>query len=86
MKSVIAAVLVLAPFFSNAAQELTHNAAGSVVRSGSISVKGGTHDELVNKLSAKAEMSGSNFYRITHINTNNRGFATATLYNNVDMK
>jgi hypothetical protein len=76
MKSAIIAVLVLIPFFSNAAQELTRD---------SISVQGGTHSELVTKLAAKAEMKGSDFYRVTYINTRHQGYATATLYDSVEM-
>lgn len=85
MKSAIIAVLVLVPFFSNAAQELTRNSSENVVRTGSISVQGGTHSELVTKLAAKAETKGSDFYRVTYINTRNQGYATATLYNSVEM-
>lgn len=85
MKSAIIAVLVLVPFFSNASQELKGNSSENVMRIGSISVQGGTHNELVSKLANKAEMKGSDFYRVTYINTRNQSYATATLYNRVEM-
>jgi hypothetical protein len=85
MKSAIVAVLVLVPFLSQAAQEISHNSISNQVRLGSISVQGGTHSELVDKLASKAEMRGSDFYRVTHINTDNQGYATAILYSNAKM-
>ncbi|MFT2996623.1 DUF1471 domain-containing protein, partial [Enterobacter sp. BA-045-C-ECC] len=53
-----------------------------LLRLGSISVSGGTIDELTSKLAAKAEKSGADYFRITYLNTNAHGYATATLYDN----
>lgn len=85
MKRVIIAILLLTPLFAQAASPLPHNYRGDLNRVSSISVQGGTHSELVNKLMDKAASAGSDFYRITHINTDSRGYASATLYSRADM-
>lgn len=85
MKRVIIAALLLTPFLAQAAKPLPHNYDGELSRISSISVQGGTHSELVNLLMDKAASAGSDFYRITHINTDNRGYASATLYSKADM-
>lgn len=85
MKRVIIAVLLMTPLFAQAATPLPSNYEGELKRVSSISVQGGTHSELANKLKVKAAIAGADFYRITHINTKNKGFASATLYSKADM-
>ncbi|ARU95720.1 YdgH/BhsA/McbA family protein [Tatumella citrea] len=79
----IAAILCLStqPLLSHAATEINSSYQGSLVRLGSISVSGGTIDELTQKLSASADKYDADYFRITSMNTSSRGYATATLYN-----
>ncbi len=85
MKSAIIAVLFLTPVFAQAAKPLMADHQGELTRTSSISVQEGTLSELVAKIESKATMRGSDHYRITHINTDNKGYATATLYKHADM-
>jgi len=81
-KIIVAAILALSPlaFGAHAATEINHNFKGELEKIGSVSVSGGTLDELTQKLAHKAERAEAEFFRITSANTDERGYATATLY------
>lgn len=79
-KILIATIFSLAPFLTHAATESLHGK-GNLVRTESISVSGGTIDDLTRKISAKAEMRGAEAYKITYLNVDNRGYAFAVLFN-----
>ena len=83
-KFIIAAILSLSilPVLTQASTEINNSHQCELLRLGSISVSGGTIDELTSKLAAKAEKSGADYFRITYLNTNAHGYATATLYDN----
>lgn len=83
-KLITAAVLSLSvlPVLTQASTEINRSHQCELLSLGSINVSGGTIDELSNKLSVKAKNSGADYFRITSLNTNARGYATATLYDN----
>ncbi|EGQ6362429.1 DUF1471 domain-containing protein [Escherichia coli] len=86
MKKIILAVtlaLSTLPVITQAAPstEITRSHQCELVRIGSISASGGTIDDLTRKLAAQAKNRGADYFRITSLNTNTNGYATATLYN-----
>jgi len=82
MKKIILAAFIFTPLFAHAAQEL-HTLPGSQLqRQESISVTGGTLSELTQKLKMKAVDKQADFFKITYVNLDNHGYATATLYSN----
>ena len=85
-KLLIAVTLILTtlPLTLNAAVEIDRNFKSELVRVGSVSATNGTIDELIHKIEEKTERAGANYYRITSMNTNNVGYATATLYNHAN--
>jgi hypothetical protein len=83
MKSIIFAALFAVPFFTHAAQEL-HTLPGSQLqRLESISVSGGTLSELTEKIKMTAVNKQADHFKITSVNLDNRGYATATLYSRI---
>lgn len=87
-KIILASLLALsaAPAFAGPSTEITRSHQCELLRVGSITASGGTIDELTRQLAAKAEGSGADYFRITHLNTDERGYATATLFNGEEAK
>ena len=87
-KIILAATLILStlPIISHAAPgtEITRGHQCELVRVGSISASGGTFDDLTHQLAAQAKKHGADYFRVTSLNTNTTGYATATLYNDAD--
>lgn len=85
--TILAATLVLStiPVITQAAPgtELTRGHQYELVRIGSISASGGTFDDLSRQLAVQAEKRGADYFKVTSLNTNTVGYATATLYNEV---
>lgn len=71
------------PFFTQASQELQTLPGSQLQRQESISVRGGTLSELTAKLKMKAEDKQADHFKITYVNLDNRGYATATLYSHI---
>ena len=89
MKNIIAAAVLslsVLPAVVQAAptSEIDRNHQCELMRVGSISASGGTIAELTHQLAAQAEGRGADYFRITHLNTDKTGYATATLYDNAD--
>ncbi|WP_405126538.1 YdgH/BhsA/McbA-like domain containing protein (plasmid) [Pseudomonas marginalis] len=86
-KIILASLLALsaAPAFAQHGTEITRTHQCELLRVGSITASGGTIDGLTHKLAAKAQSSGADYFRITHLNTDERGYATATLFNGADI-
>lgn len=89
-KLIIAAVLSLSvlpvlPVLASASTEINPSHQGELLKVGSISASGGNLDELSKKLSIEAKNAGADYFRITYLNTKNRGYASATLYNKADV-
>ncbi|WP_058973743.1 YdgH/BhsA/McbA-like domain containing protein [Type-D symbiont of Plautia stali] len=87
-KIIIATLLALstAPAFSSETNEINRSHQCELLRIGSITAVGGTVDDLTHKLEDKANAAGADYFRVTHLNTDNQGYATATLYKNADVK
>lgn len=87
-KIIIASILAFSavPAFAQNTTEITQSHQCELLRIGSITASTGTIDELTHQLAAKAQNARANYFRINHLNTNQLGYATATLYNNADAK
>lgn len=83
MKNIIFAALVAAPFFTQAAQELKTSPGNQLQRLESISVSGGTLSELTEKIQMTAVNKQADHFKITSVNLDNHGYATATLYSRI---
>jgi len=87
MKKVLfATVLALSalPLVSQASTEISRSHQCELMRVGTISAGGGTINELTEHLASQAQLSGADFFRVTHLSTDKLGYATATLYDNAE--
>lgn len=89
MKNIILASILAfsaVPAFAQQSTEITRTHQCELLRVGTITASNGTIDELTHQLAAKAQHAGVDYFRVTHLNTNERGYATATLFNDAQAK